>query len=514
MGDIRSYLPLWGQWNIDNLIGESENCKVYRAVREGSEGKELSVIKHYAVDPSDGASQCERKARSLLALADKRIALRGKPNLAEYYDRQAFHRADGGYDVFVRMEQLTSLRSVMGKTDFSEAMLSQLGQELCTGLMALEDAGTCHGAIHPGNIFLSKDGSYKLGDYCRKGTRTVMGPAREYLAPEVLTGSSLPSADADRYSIGMVIYRLSNGLRGPFLPPAPTPVSREDLAAAERRRLHGEALPAPADADGRVCAVLQRACAYAPQERYSSTDDLMHDFLLLQDPDAVIAPPEQSAPVRMSAPDKTPEKPKKQAVKKKKKKNSAFAVGIVAAVIALAAFGIAVWQIAASQKDDTKPQADGSTAAVMTAAQTSAPETEAPATKAPETTAAPETTTAPETTAAPTYAFAREDTYEFVDFEIPASGYIIEDSDSRYITADELSGMTRNQCRLACNEIYARHGRIFKSETMADYFGAMPWYEGTVDGSYFDNHLGSYLTDIERANAKTIIRYEESRGWQ
>lgn len=349
MGDIRSYLPLWGQWNIENLLGESEDCKVYRAVRTTPDGTQTCAIKQYIVAPSDDPAQSERKARSLLALADRQIALRGKPNLAEYYDRQAFRRTDGGYDVFVRMELLTSLRSVMGKTEFSEAMLSQLGQELCTGLAALEDAGTCHGDLHPANIFLSKDGSYKLGDYCRSGSRTVAGAAREYLAPEVLTGGSLPSGASDRYSVGMVLYRLSNGLRGPFLPPAPTPVSREDLASAERRRLRGETLPAPANASENLTAIVQRACAFEPKARYQTTDALMNDCLRLQDPDAVIEPPVIS--LRAQG---TSARPQKQTPEKQK--NPAFAIGIVAALILLAAFAVVAWALVKAQpKKEKKP---------------------------------------------------------------------------------------------------------------------------------------------------------------
>lgn len=502
MGDINDYLPLWGQWNIEELIGEGTDCKVYRAV--SADGSERCAIKQYTVAPTDDPAQAERRARALLALADRQIALRGKPNLAEYYERQPYHRPDGSYDVFVRMELLTSLRSVMSKTEFSEAMLAQLGQDTCAALAALEDAGTCHGALHPGNIFLSRNGSYKLGDYCRSGSRTITGKAREYIAPEVLTGSSLPSAGADRYALGMVLYRLCNGLRGPFLPTQDI-VSRQDIAQADRRRIRGEVLPAPENGSSRISAILRRACAPDPDRRYSSTDEMLHDFLLLQDPDAEIMQPETADAEPKAAP--------------AKKKFPVFAAGITAAIVLLIAACVTAWALVRAQQKKEVPAATETRAA--TTVQTEAPATEVLTTEVPET-AAPTTetptteapTTEEPTTEAPSFVFVYDSTYNFVDFDIPASGYVIADSDTRYITTDDLKGMTANQCRLACNEIFARKGRIFTSKTISDYFNAMPWYEGTVEGSYFDSHQSTYLTDIEVANASTILRYERSMGWQ
>lgn len=494
MGDIRKYAPLWEQWEIEDMIGEGPESKVYRAVCKTPQGQQYAAIKQYHVEPSEDPAASERKARVLLGLADKQIALRGKPHLAEYYERQAFRCADGGYDVFVRMELLTSLRSVMGKTDFSEAMLMQLGQDLSSGLITLEDAGTCHGAVHPGNIFLSRDGTYKFGDFCRTGTRKISGAAREYQAPEVLTGSSLPSANGDRYAIGMVLYRLANGLRGPFLPPAPQQVSRDQIVQAERRRMRGETLPAPLNADSRMASVLCRACAPERVQRYSSTEDLHRDFLRLQDPDAKV------------------EQPPKQELKKEpdtqpKKEKHRYLLPILIAAAVLIAAGITGWLLSHNAQPQKTQKTETTEQVQTTAAPTTVTTTVVPETTLPE-------TTEQETTAASEYTFALDRTRAFVDFEVPASGYIIADSDTRYITTDELKGMTANQCRLACNEIYARHGRIFSSAVIADYFDAMPWYEGTVEGGYFDSHIYSYLSDIEITNANTILRYERSQGWQ
>ena len=64
--------------------------------------------------------------------------------------------------------------------------------------------------------------------------------------------------------------------------------------------------------------------------------------------------------------------------------------------------------------------------------------------------------------------------------------YILEGSDSRYITEKEVENLSEAERRLAKNEIYARHGRMFDSADLQDYFESKSWYKGTVKPSDFD----------------------------
>lgn len=91
---------------------------------------------------------------------------------------------------------------------------------------------------------------------------------------------------------------------------------------------------------------------------------------------------------------------------------------------------------------------------------------------------------------------------------MPASGYVIEDSSTRYITEEELYSMTEHQCCIARNEIFARHGRIFLDERIADYFNALFWYNGTISPETFDADPSRYLNAVEIANVNLIRQYE------
>ena len=58
--------------------------------------------------------------------------------------------------------------------------------------------------------------------------------------------------------------------------------------------------------------------------------------------------------------------------------------------------------------------------------------------------------------------------------------------------------------RLLRNEIYARHGRPFKTKWIADEFRRYPWYKARAD--YSD----AELSPVERANIALITRREEN----
>ncbi|MCQ2501109.1 MAG: YARHG domain-containing protein [Lachnospiraceae bacterium] len=90
----------------------------------------------------------------------------------------------------------------------------------------------------------------------------------------------------------------------------------------------------------------------------------------------------------------------------------------------------------------------------------------------------------------------------------PYSEYIIPDSASVYLTETNLQYMTLEQLRFARNEIYARHGRKFKDETLKKHFNSCSWYSGTIDGSSFDDDV---LNDCEYKNAALISKVEEKK---
>lgn len=92
--------------------------------------------------------------------------------------------------------------------------------------------------------------------------------------------------------------------------------------------------------------------------------------------------------------------------------------------------------------------------------------------------------------------------------------YIIPDSNSRYLSDADLSGLNIQQINYAKNEIYARHGRRFQSAELQTYFNSKSWYNGTVDPAAFRE---SMLNDFEKRNVELLSKKEfsmESGGYK
>ncbi len=72
----------------------------------------------------------------------------------------------------------------------------------------------------------------------------------------------------------------------------------------------------------------------------------------------------------------------------------------------------------------------------------------------------------------------------------------------RMITGQELQGRSKAELRVMRNEVYARHGRVFQSPDLHDYFTKKPWY--TQNPSYSD----SLLSDVDKENIRIIQEAE------
>lgn len=87
------------------------------------------------------------------------------------------------------------------------------------------------------------------------------------------------------------------------------------------------------------------------------------------------------------------------------------------------------------------------------------------------------------------------------------SEYILPNSNTKKLTRDDLKGLTKEELRLARNEIFARHGMIFGATDLAEYFGSKSWYEPKV--SFDEFYDVADMTELEEANAVLISKVEE-----
>lgn len=203
-------------------------------------------------------------------------------NVVACHDVQCVQHADGiGWDIYIRMELLKPLKLVLS-ADYQEMAVLKLGLSLCNALLACQEHHIVHRDIKPENILVSDRGEFKLGDFgiakvSEKTATGTMTGTMGYMAPEVANRWHY-GAQADIYSLGMVLYWMMNRRTLPFLPfpPAiPTAAQRQDAA---NRRFAGESFPPPVNGSRELKAVVMKACAFSTEERYQTARELRRDL--------------------------------------------------------------------------------------------------------------------------------------------------------------------------------------------------------------------------------------------
>ena len=74
--------------------------------------------------------------------------------------------------------------------------------------------------------------------------------------------------------------------------------------------------------------------------------------------------------------------------------------------------------------------------------------------------------------------------------------------ENKALTEEMLHGLSLHELRLLRNEVYARHGRMFRAEWLQQYFFFQPWY--APDENFKDEELSG----TDKLNVETIVKYE------
>ena len=98
-----------------------------------------------------------------------------------------------------------------------------------------------------------------------------------YMAPEISKHEAY-GPTVDIYSLGMVLYWMMNERTLPFLPMPPQIPTAMQHQEASSRRFRGEALPAPKNGSEALKQVVLKACAYHPEDRYQTADEMLSDL--------------------------------------------------------------------------------------------------------------------------------------------------------------------------------------------------------------------------------------------
>ena len=284
----------WPEWKIVEKIGEGSFGKVYKA-RRTEQGKTFySAIKVITIPSNAGELSSVRSENPdeqsvkeyFYSLVEECIQevntmeyFRGNSHVVSVEDYKVMEYLDDiGWDIYIRMEYLTSFLDYCAGRALTEEDVIHLGIDLCKALEYCQCQNIIHRDIKPENIFVSRFGEFKLGDFgiARELDRTMSGLSKKgtfsYMAPEMYRGEAY-DARVDIYSLGIVLYKLRNHNRLPFISLKKQLITYRDKEEALNRRMAGEKLPVPAEAGEAFAEVILKACAYDRHDRYESAEE-------------------------------------------------------------------------------------------------------------------------------------------------------------------------------------------------------------------------------------------------
>lgn len=284
----------WPEWKIVEKIGEGSFGKVYKA-RRTEQGKTFySAIKVITIPSNAGELSSVRSENPdeqsvkeyFYSLVEECIQevntmeyFRGNSHVVSVEDYKVMEYLDDiGWDIYIRMEYLTSFLDYCAGRALTEEDVIHLGIDLCKALEYCQCQNIIHRDIKPENIFVSRFGEFKLGDFgiARELDRTMSRLSKKgtfsYMAPEMYRGEAY-DARVDIYSLGIVLYKLRNHNRLPFISLKKQLITYRDKEEALNRRMEGEKLPVPAEAGEAFAEVILKACAYDRHDRYESAEE-------------------------------------------------------------------------------------------------------------------------------------------------------------------------------------------------------------------------------------------------
>ena len=278
--------------------------------------------------------------------------LSGNTNIVAYQGHEILPHDNGiGADILIRMELLQPLTEYISNTALSEADVIRLGTDLCRALELCEKRDIVHRDVKPANIFVSKNGDYKLGDFgiartmSTHGTMTSKRGTYTYMSPEVYFGKKDYDHTADLYSLGLVLYWCLNERRLPFEPPAGVPLTARDRENALDERLDGKPIPRPVQCSDELWEVIRKATAFDKRGRFQRAEEMRSAL------EKCLAGGEEPEPQDITDP------PQPSVVPENEKKHPKKWIPILCGALLIAAIGV-VLLLGQLQKHSSDPPAE------------------------------------------------------------------------------------------------------------------------------------------------------------
>ena len=264
-----------GRYSLGRMIGEGAKKHVYEA-RDSLLDRDVAI----AVVKVETLDAVSRQRITLEAQAMGRLG--SHPHIVTVFDFGEFVPKDA------KEPHPYLVTELMGRGDVASLIeeapngrpplhdVIRLTRQVCRGLDFAHSNGIVHRDVKPGNIWLTKDGTAKIGDFGLAKTRNRAGVTQSgnivgtvtYMSPEQITGSEV-TPRADLYALGVVLYEMVCG-RPPFMGYDTPSVVRQHLETEPVSPVwHNPYCPRPLE------ALILRLLAKDPKRRPKSAAEVI-----------------------------------------------------------------------------------------------------------------------------------------------------------------------------------------------------------------------------------------------
>lgn len=271
-------------YKVEKVNPSGQYVRALKHITIPTEKQYMSVLNSMGGDVSKADNYFSEMLKDIVSEIQILNALseKGVDHIVRYYENDiTMTESPKRYDVYILMEYLTPLEDYIMENEFTVRDVLSLAFDVLEGLKSCHANGVWHRDIKDENIFVSNNSGYKIGDF---GVSKVLKDSSKaeslkgtpnFLAPEVYLGKSGYTESVDLYSLGIVLYRLLNYGRNPFLPKFPEQYFEQDEDNAFEKRMTGAVPEMPLLGGEKVGAVVVKAIANS-DERYQTAEDFLN----------------------------------------------------------------------------------------------------------------------------------------------------------------------------------------------------------------------------------------------
>lgn len=270
-------------YTVDEKIGSGGFGTVYKVSKTNASGTYVRALKHITIPSQkqyvdilnsmggDYSKADDYFAGVLQEIVNEiqiisQLSEAGTQNIVRYYENDIVESdSPKRYDIYILMECLTPFTDYLYQNELKVKDVIKVGKDILTALVSCHSQNIIHRDIKDDNIFVSADGSYKLGDFGvskilkdRSRAESMKGTPN-FIAPEVYLGKEQYGDTVDVYSLGIVLYKLLNKARNPFLPKFSEAYNSNDEDIAFEKRMKCEVPDLPFDAQNALGEVIIKA---------------------------------------------------------------------------------------------------------------------------------------------------------------------------------------------------------------------------------------------------------------